>query len=279
MRQQIVVVTGAGSGIGRAIAKVLAGDYLVVMIDINGENLDLVAAEIKDVGGISKIIIGDVSMRETHILAREESCKNGILRAWVNCAGSTRGAALHKFPKDPQVFEDLIASNQNGTFWGCVEAVTYFTLHKVKGSIVNISSVHGRQALRDYSVYEMTKGAVDALTRNVAVTYGPYGIRCNSVAPGAVITPALQEKIDSASDPQKAREFLEQLIPLKRFATPKEIAYVVAFLISDQAAYLSGQSIAVDGAWTSSLGAIDIDEGLATKYGLKANNGLPLKNL
>jgi len=274
MQQETVVVTGAGSGIGRAIAKSLATNYMVVMVDLNEEGLKAVAAEITEEKRFAKMIVGDVSKRETHVMALEESSKNGVLKAWVNCAGWTRSAALHAFPSDPKVFEELIKTNQYGTFWGCVEAVTYFTSHKVKGSIVNISSVHGRQSFRDYSVYEMTKGAVDALTRNVAVTYGPYGIRCNSVAPGAVMTPALQENLKNTSNPPGRFELMEQLIPLKRFATPNEIAEVVAFLVSDKASYISGQNIAVDGAWTSSLGGIDINEELAIKYGLNPKTGL-----
>lgn len=121
----------------------------------------------------------------------------------------------------------------------------------------------------------MTKGAVDALTRNVAVTYGPYGIRCNAVAPGAVMTPALAKSFADAPNPKERRENLEKLTPLKRIANPSEIAEVVAFLLSDKSSYVSGQSIAVEGAWTSALGAIDLDENLARRYGLDPRSGLP----
>jgi NAD(P)-dependent dehydrogenase (short-subunit alcohol dehydrogenase family) len=172
------------------------------------------------------------------------------------------------------VFEDLIATNQNGTFWGCAEAVNYFVKERVKGAIVNISSVHGRRAWRDYAVYEMTKAAVDALTRNVAVTYGPYGIRCNSIAPGAVLTPALEKSIADAADPKTRRENLEKLTPLKRIAEPSEIAEVVSFLLSSKASYVSGQSLAVEGAQTSALGAIDVDPDLAERYGRDPETGL-----
>jgi NAD(P)-dependent dehydrogenase (short-subunit alcohol dehydrogenase family) len=154
--------------------------------------------------------------------------------------------------------------------------VHYFVNHKIKGAIVNISSVHGRRAWRDHAVYEMTKGAVDALTRNVAVTYGPYGIRCNAVAPGAVMTPALAQSFVDAPDPKARRESLELLTPLKRIANASEIAEVVAFLLSDKASYVSGQSLAVEGAWTSALGVGDIDPDLARNYGLDPKTGLPL---
>lgn len=276
MSKNVAVITGAGSGIGHAIAKRLAEDFALIAIDINGDNLSKVEHEISSSGGEVYSIVGDVAKRETHIKARELAAAKGTLKAWVNCAGWTRGAALHDFPNDPKVFEELMGTNQNGTFWGCAEAVHYFVNHKVKGAIVNISSVHGRRAWRDHAVYEMTKGAVDALTRNVAVTYGPYSIRCNAVAPGAVMTPALAQSFVDAPDPKARRESLELLTPLKRIANASEIAEVVSFLLSEKASYVSGQSLAVEGAWTSALGVGDIDPQLAEKYGLDAKTGLPL---
>ena len=156
MSKDVAVVTGAGSGIGHAIAKRLAEDFALIAIDINGENLAKVEHEISSSGGEVYSIVGDVAKRETHIKARELAAAKGTLNAWVNCAGWTRGAALHDFPNDPKVFEELMGTNQNGTFWGCAEAVHYFVNHKVKGAIVNISSVHGRRAWRDHAVYEMT---------------------------------------------------------------------------------------------------------------------------
>jgi NAD(P)-dependent dehydrogenase (short-subunit alcohol dehydrogenase family) len=275
MAREVAVVTGAGSGIGHAIALRLAKDYALINIDINGENLSKVEREIISIGGEVQSIVGDVSKRETHAKARELASKKGTLKAWVNCAGWTRGAALHDFPNDPKVFEELMGTNQNGTFWGCAEAVHYFVNHKVKGAIVNISSVHGRRAWRDHAVYEMTKGAVDALTRNVAVTYGPYGIRCNSVAPGAVMTPALAQSFVDAPNAKERRESLEKLTPLKRIADASEIAEVVSFLLSENASYVSGQSLAVEGAWTSALGVGDLDLTLAESYGLDPKTGLP----
>lgn len=275
MIKEVAVVTGAGSGIGHAIALRLAKDYALINIDVNGENLAKVEREILASGGEVQSIVGDVSERNTHIKARELASAKGTLTAWVNCAGWTRGAALHDFPNDPKVFEELMGTNQNGTFWGCAEAVHYFVNHKVKGAIVNISSVHGRRAWRDHAVYEMTKGAVDALTRNVAVTYGPYGIRCNAVAPGAVMTPALAQSFVDAPNPQERRESLELLTPLKRIANASEIAEVVSFLLSEKASYVSGQSLAVEGAWTSALGVGDLDPTLADSYGLDPKTGLP----
>ena len=270
----VAVVTGAASGIGRAIATKLVKDYVVVLVDINPKSLAEVETELSTVGNKVFGLLGDVSLRETHKKARALAEEKGTLTSWVNCAGLTHGAPLHDFPNDPTFMDEIMAINQVGTFWGCAEAVASFVNGKVKGSVVNISSVHGRRAARDHAVYEMTKGAVDALTRNVASTYGPYGIRANAVAPGAVLTPALKEYFVKAGS--KHRENLELLTPLKRLADPSEIADVVAFLLSSQASYVSGQSLAVEGGWLASLGLGDLDPDLAERYGLKSENGLPL---
>ncbi len=270
----VAVVTGAASGIGRAIATKLVKDYVVVLVDINPKSLAEVETELSTVGNKVFGLLGDVSLRETHKKARALAEEKGTLTSWVNCAGLTHGAPLHDFPNDPTFMDEIMAINQVGTFWGCAEAVASFVNGKVKGSVVNISSVHGRRAARDHAVYEMTKGAVDALTRNVASTYGPYGIRANAVAPGAVLTPALKEYFVKAGS--KHRENLELLTPLKRLADPSEIADVVAFLLSSQASYVSGQSLAVEGGWLASLGLGDLDPDLAKRYGLKSENGLPL---
>lgn len=271
----VAVVTGAASGIGRGIAHRLAQDYVVILVDLNPVTLPVVEKEISDLGHQAFSVLGDVGKRLTHESARELAESKGNLISWVNCAGWTRGAPMHDFPNDPAVLEELISANQVGSFWGCAEAVSSFTTRRVPGAIVNISSVHGRRAWPDHAVYEMTKGAVDALTRNVAVAYGPFGIRANAVAPGAIMTPALEKSFIDAPDPLARRQSLELLTPLKRIGVPSEIAEVVAFLLSPRASYVSGQSIAVEGGWTSALGVAEINTDLAEQYGLDPKTGLP----
>ena len=273
--KEVAVVTGAASGIGRGIAKRLAEDYKVILIDLNPKTLPVVEKELIDAGHQAYSVLGDVGQRATHQNARALAESKGNLISWVNCAGWTRGAPMHDFPNDPAVLEDLIGANQIGSFWGCAEAVASFTTRKVPGAIVNISSVHGRRAWPDHAVYEMTKAAGDALTRNVAVAYGPFGIRANAVAPGAILTPALEQSFVDAPDPVARRNSLELLAPLKRIGEPSEIAEVVSFLLSTRASYLSGQSIAVEGAWTVGLGVPEIDSELAKRYGLDSKTGLP----
>ena len=275
--QPVVVITGAASGIGKGIANKMANGYSLVLVDVNSAPLDVVAEEIRKKGVTVSVVAGDVSLRETHRKSVAEASKIGTLTGWVNCAGIGGVFPLHDLPENPTDVMIVLEVNQIGTLWGCAEAVKSFTDSKVSGSIVNISSVHGRRAYLDHAVYEMTKAAIDALTRNVAVVYGPYGIRANSVAPGAVMSEAMEKSFVDAPDPLGRRQFLEMTTPLKRIAETSEIAEVVEFLISPRSSYLTGQSICVDGGWTASLGISELDQELALKYDLNEKTGLPNK--
>jgi len=275
--QPVVVITGAASGIGKGIANKMANGYSLVLVDVNSDPLEVVAEEIRKKGVTVSVVAGDVSLRETHRKSVVEASKIGTLTGWVNCAGIGGVFPLHALPENQKDVMKVLEVNQIGTMWGCAEAVKSFTDSKVSGSIVNISSVHGRRAYLDHAVYEMTKAAIDALTRNVAVVYGPYGIRANSVAPGAVMSEAMEQSFVDAPDPLGRRQFLEMTTPLKRIAQTSEIAEVVEFLISPRSSYLTGQSICVDGGWTSSLGISELDQDLAISYGLNEKTGLPNK--
>ena len=251
MAKDVAVVTGAGSGIGHAIALRLAEDYALINIDINGENLAKVEKEIAAAGGDVRSIAGDVSKRDTHIKAREMANSRGILKAWVNCAGWTRGAALHNFPNDPKVFEELMGTNQNGTFWGCAEAVHSFVEHKVKGAIVNITSKTAETGQGGTSGYAASNGGRNALTREWAVELLPYGIRVNAVAVAECYTPLYERWIKTLPDPEAALERINNQIPLgRRMTTPNEIANMAAFLLSEKSSHTTGQIIYVDGGYT-----------------------------
>jgi len=271
----VIVVTGAASGIGKAIAKKIALRAPVVLVDSNGRKLAEVEEELSNGGHQVARVVGDVSRRATHIEAENVSRKIGILSGWVNCAGIGGIFPLHDLPKNEEQLMKVWDVNQTGSLWGCAIAVETFIREKWKGAIVNVSSVHGRQAYLDHALYEMSKAAIDALTRNVAVVYGPYGIRANSVAPGAVMSEAMIQSFADAPDPDGRRRWLESSTPLKRIANPSEIADVVDFLLSDNSSYVTGQSIYVDGGWTSSLGSREVDKELAKRYNLEVDSGLP----
>jgi NAD(P)-dependent dehydrogenase (short-subunit alcohol dehydrogenase family) len=236
-----VVVTGAGAGIGRAIAERLARDgWSVVGLDLSAET----------VPGV-ELIEGDAADRGALERALAAAEARAPLAGWVNNAADTSRGSLHD--PDPRQIERALSVNVAGVLWACSIAVRAFTARGARGVIVNVSSIHGRRGAVDHAAYDTSKGAVDALTRHIATAYGPQGIRANAIAPGAIRTPSLERSLAAASDPDAAARELGGRAPLRRIGEPEEIAGVAAFLLSDDASFLTGQSIAVDGGWTTAL--------------------------
>lgn len=247
----IVVVTGAGSGLGLGILERLTADgVLVVAVDRDVASLREII-ESSSLAGV-RMVEGDVRELATHERAVAAAAElDGQLTGWVNCAGVTLVQPL--IEATDAIVTQLVEVNQLGTYWGCVAAVRAFLASGESGSVVNISSIHGSHAHPGHGAYEMTKAATEALARSVAVEYGRDGIRANSVAPGAVETPALLASIASAEDPQARRAQLISQAPLGRVATTADIAAVVAFLLSKDASFVTGQTVGVDGGWSASL--------------------------
>jgi NAD(P)-dependent dehydrogenase (short-subunit alcohol dehydrogenase family) len=253
------IVTGAASGIGRAVARRLAADgWAVVGVD-RDSTLDAVVAGLRESGRVAAAVVGDVADRDTHRRARAAAVEHGPLGAWVGAAGLTRTHDLARL--DEAAVRLLVDVNQFGLLWGAAEALDEWRSTGGHGTIAIISSVHARHAYPYHAVYEMTKAAADALVRNVAVTYGPQGIRAVGVAPGAVLTPPLIASLDSAADPAAARRHLERQTPAERLAQPDEIAAAVSFLVSDEAGYISGTTLTVDGGWSAVLSRPPDDTG------------------
>lgn len=256
-----VVVTGAGAGIGRAIAERLAADgWTVVALERDTR----LAAELE--GAVAATVVGDAGDRDDIAAALAAAEALAPLGGWVNNAGITTQGTLHD--PDPEQVRRLLSVNVDGVYWGCSAAVRAFTARAAPGAIVNVSSIHGRAGAVAHAAYDTSKGAIDALTRHVAAAYGPYGIRANAIAPGAVMTQALERSFDDAHDGAARRAALERQAPLRRIGEPGEIAAVAAFLLSEQASFLTGQSIAVDGGWTTALVPPPLDPELAERYGL-----------
>jgi NAD(P)-dependent dehydrogenase (short-subunit alcohol dehydrogenase family) len=240
------VVTGAAKGIGRAILdRLLADGWHVIAVVRGAEDAERLERELGDRGAVAH---GDVS--ELSVLADAAAAAElgGPLKLWVSNA-----ASVPRVPLDALTPEDLrsvLATNLDAAIWGAREAVRRMLAHRGGGSIVNVSSIHGRVAFRDHVAYEVSKGGLDALTRNIAVQYGRDGIRANSVAPGPIMTPHMRRSLDNERDPDVAARKLEAATALGRIGEAVEVAATVAFL-AGEGSYITGQTIYVDGGWSA----------------------------
>jgi 3-oxoacyl-[acyl-carrier protein] reductase len=235
------VVTGGSRGIGRAIALRLATQGADVCISYKGNTAaaEKTVADIEALGRKSFAVQADAadpdSAKELISTALEQLGHIDIL---VNNAGITRDDLIMRMK--PEDWNDVIATNLSGTFWA-IKATTRPMMKARRGRIINITSVSGQAGQMGQANYSSAKAGIIGLTKATARELASRGITCNAVAPGFVLTELTQDLDEKLLDAIKAQT------PLGRFASPEEIADAVAFLASDEAAYITGQVLAVDG--------------------------------
>ncbi len=232
----VAIVTGAGSGIGRATALRLAADgYSVMCNDINGARAAIAADEIKAAGGQAAAIGGDVS-READVAALYAATLEtfGACTLLVNNAGHVHQAKFVDLA--PADFDRMFAVHVRGTFL-CTRAVLPAMLAAGKGAIVNVASQLGQIGGVELSHYCGAKAAIIGMTKSLAREISKQGVRVNAVAPGPINTP-LAMSLSPEWRKAKAAE-----LPLGRFGEPEDIAATIAFLASDQAAIYVGQTL------------------------------------
>jgi NAD(P)-dependent dehydrogenase (short-subunit alcohol dehydrogenase family) len=235
-----VVVTGAASGIGlAATARLLAEGATVVGGDLDPDGIPdgatAVAVDVSDPDDVKAFV--DAALQAT-----------GRIDVLLNNAGI--GSTASVLDCTPDEWDRVFAVNARGIFL-CLRAVLPHMLAQGSGSIVNTASVAGMIGLRARAAYCASKGAVIALTKQVAVEYAGTGVRCNCVSPGTVDTPWVGRLLDQAADPDEARATLVARQPIGRLGTADEIAAAALYLASDEAAFVTGTSLVIDGGLTA----------------------------
>ncbi len=238
---KVALVTGASRGIGKAIALLLAENGADVAVNFAGSTAaaEAVAAEIEKMGRKAILVQGDVSQTEVCAEMVDKVIKElGHIDILVNNAGITRDTLLLRMKEED--WDAVLNTNLKGVF-NCTKAAVKYMAKQRSGSIVNISSVVALMGNAGQANYAAAKAGILGFTRSVAKEMAARGIRVNAVTPGFIktdMTSVLSEKVVAA---------MEASIPLARLGEPEDIAKAVLFLVSDNAAYITGQTLHVDG--------------------------------
>lgn len=240
LKDKVAVITGGGQGIGREIALLLSREGAqVVVADLNLESASRAAEEIKKRGGLGQALKANVANSQDVKKMIETVLDNfGKIDILVNNAGIVKDALLLRMKEED--WDAVLNVNLKSVFL-CSQKVAAQMIKEKKGKIVNIASVIGVVGNIGQANYSASKGGVIALTKTMARELAPRNINVNAVAPGFIAT-LMTEKI-----PDKLREKLLDLIPLKRWGNPQEVAELVLFLVSEKSNYITGQVIRIDG--------------------------------
>jgi 3-oxoacyl-[acyl-carrier protein] reductase len=240
LENKVVMITGAGSGIGRETALLFAKEGAkVVITGRTAEKLEEVCNEIHENGGKAIFKIGDVSKREDmDDVVNTAMNEFGRIDILVNNAGINKDALVTTMTKEQ--WNGVIEVDLTGTF-NCIQAVVDVMINQGSGVIINASSISGIYGNIGQVNYASAKAGLIGLTKTLAKELGKKGVRVNAVAPGFTITP-MTSKV-----PDKILEMMKEKIPLHRLAEPIDIAYAYLYLASDEARYVNGAVLSVDG--------------------------------
>ena len=241
----VALVTGAASGIGEACARRFRAEGAVVVgLDVHGTAVDgAVAIDVRDEDAVAGAV--------ADVLAA-----HGRLDVVVNAAGVAGGGPVHQLGADE--WDRVLGVNLKGTYLVCKHALVAMVEQRA-GNIVNIASIEGIEGTEGGSAYNASKGGVVLLTKNMAIDYGRMGIRVNCICPGFIDTPMLRSVMDFEAMAQ-VRDRYRDAHMLGRFGKPEEIASAALFLASDDASFVTGHALVVDGGFTAGarLGVADM---------------------
>lgn len=244
LQGKVALVTGSGQGIGRAIAVRLAEEGARVVVEDRSDNAaaEETLAQVRQAGSDGCVIAGDIGDVPTDARVIEQAVvAMGRLDVLVNNAGIEKRADFLDMTEAD--FDAVLGVNLRGTFFATQAFARHVHERGGDGAVVNISSVHEELPFPHFASYSASKGAVKMLMRNLAIELAPLGIRVNNIAPGAVQTPINAALLSN----RKELDALLGNIPLRRLGRPEDVANAALFLASDEAAYVTGTTLFVDG--------------------------------
>ncbi|HLR58636.1 MAG TPA: glucose 1-dehydrogenase [Beutenbergiaceae bacterium] len=244
---KVAIVTGGASGLGEAIAKELAGDGAAVVVsDINLEGAEAVAAAITQAGGAASAFKQDTADPEQNKAVVDFAVETyGGLHLAVNNAG-IGGAQAPAGEVDLEDWRRVIDINLNGVLYGMRYQIPEMLKDPHRSAIVNMASIHGTVAAIGNGAYTAAKHGVVGLTKNAAAEYGEAGLRVNSVGPGYIMTPLLENTLEP-----EVLEVLKSKHPLGRLGRSEEVSALTCFLLSEAASFITGSYHLVDGGYTA----------------------------
>jgi 3-oxoacyl-[acyl-carrier protein] reductase len=260
--QRVAIVTGGATGIGRALSTGLAADGILVVVGWHGNEAgaqDTLRA-IETAGGRATLVQGDIAELAT-AERLVETAVSAYGRLDVLCAHAGLTLFAPFLETTPETFDRLIATNLRGTFFTAQAAAQRMVQQGEGGRIVLTSSVNARRAIETLSAYAATKAGIEALARNLAVELSPLGITVNAVAPGSTVN-----ERNLAGDPRYGERWAA-INPAARVGRGEDVFAAVRYLVSEEAGYITGQTLVVDGGWTAAGRAPDDVERLAERLG------------
>ncbi|OMD69495.1 short-chain dehydrogenase [Paenibacillus odorifer] len=246
LKDKIVIITGAGSGIGKSTAVLFASEGATVVIaDVQVDSGKAAVAEIEAAGGKALFIPCDVTdAASTRVMADQVVNAFGRIDVLFNNAGISGVGAVHEVAEE--VWERVMRVNVTGVFLTC-KAVLPYMMNSKTGSIINMSSSIAEIGVAQRASYSASKGAVLSLTKTMQVDYAPYGIRVNALLPGTIMTPFVEEYLKESPDPEASVAAIKRRQLSGELGKPKDVARAALFLASDESEFVMGSPFYVDG--------------------------------
>jgi NAD(P)-dependent dehydrogenase (short-subunit alcohol dehydrogenase family) len=250
LHQRVAVITGAGSGIGRAMALRFAGEGArILAADVNAETAAATVALVRAAGGQAEPCVVNVTA-PPEVQAMVSLAQQTFGRIDILCNNAGIGSTTNIVEQDIEQWDMVMAVNIKSVFLGCKYAIPLMQAQG-GGVIINTASVAGMVGIINRAAYSASKGAVIALTRQIAIDYVEHNIRVNCLCPGTVDSPWVGRLLADTTDPAGMRRALEGRQPMGRLGTPEEIAGAALYLASDDAAFITGTGLVIDGGWTA----------------------------